>query len=222
VINGLGVSVSELQEIKYIFSSICILLPKGDLGSGWVWFGSLKSLLFLWRKHSWCLTACVEGQATTKCPETQHYNCTEDSFGNGYFWGCLLGWHGASLNIFYFHLRFLLIILTKFKVFAQLHFICSEITITGKDSGRGKDQMQDEKGTTEDEMIGWASLTQWIWVWANPQRWWRAGNASILQSMELQRVVHDWENEQQCHIEPQRHEQNSNWIVCWWEELLKH
>lgn len=31
VINGLGVSASELQEIKYIFSSICVLLPRGDL-----------------------------------------------------------------------------------------------------------------------------------------------------------------------------------------------
>ena len=70
MINGLGVSASELQEIKYIFSSICILLPKGDLWSGWVWFGSLKSLLFLSRKHAWCLTACVKGPATTKCPET--------------------------------------------------------------------------------------------------------------------------------------------------------
>ena len=64
--------------------------------------------------------------------------------------------------MFYFHLSFLLIILTKFKVFAQLHFICSEITITGKDSDGGKDQRQEEKGKTEDEMTGWASLIQRI------------------------------------------------------------
>ena len=40
---------------------------------------------------------------------------------------------------------------------------------------------------------GWmASPTQWTWVWANPRRWWRAGKAGMLQSMESQRVGHDW------------------------------
>ena len=56
------------------------------------------------------------------------------------------------------------------------------------------DWRQDEKG-----MTGWdawmASLTQWIWVWANSRRWWRTGNPGVLQSMGLQRVGHDWETE---------------------------
>ena len=31
---------------------------------------------------------------------------------------------------------------------------------------------------------GWVALsTQWIWVWANSGRWWRAGKAGVLQSM---------------------------------------
>ena len=45
---------------------------------------------------------------------------------------------------------------------------------------------------------GWmASLTQWIWIWASSGRWWRAGKPSVLQSMGLQRVRHDWATEQQ-------------------------
>ena len=43
---------------------------------------------------------------------------------------------------------------------------------------------------------GWvASLTQWIWVWANSRRWWRTGKPGMRQSMQLQRVRHhceDW------------------------------
>ena len=42
---------------------------------------------------------------------------------------------------------------------------------------------------------GWmASLTQWIWIWANSGRYWRTGKPGMLQSMGLQRVRHDWVN----------------------------
>ena len=38
---------------------------------------------------------------------------------------------------------------------------------------------------------GWtASLIQWIWVWANSGRWWRAEKPGMLQSMGPQRVGH--------------------------------
>ena len=44
---------------------------------------------------------------------------------------------------------------------------------------------------------GWmASPNQWIWVWANSGRWWRTGKPGMLLSTGLQRVGHDWENEQ--------------------------
>ena len=40
---------------------------------------------------------------------------------------------------------------------------------------------------------GWmASLTQWIWVWANSRRWWTTGKPGLLQSTGLQRVGHEW------------------------------
>ena len=37
-----------------------------------------------------------------------------------------------------------------------------------KDPNAGKDQRWEEKGTTEDEMVGWA---QWTWVWVNSRSW---------------------------------------------------
>ena len=43
---------------------------------------------------------------------------------------------------------------------------------------------------------GWmASLTQWTWVWVNSGSWWWTGRPGMLQSMESQRVRHDWVTE---------------------------
>ena len=60
----------------------------------------------------------------------------------------------------------------------------------------GKDWRQEEKGTTGQD--GWmASLTQWTWVWASSERWWRTGKPGVLQSTGSQRVRHDWVTAQQ-------------------------
>ena len=66
----------------------------------------------------------------------------------------------------------------------------------GKDPDAGKNWGQEEKGVTEDEMVGWQSLTQWIWVWANSGRWWRTGKPDVLPSMGSQRVGQDLAIEQ--------------------------
>ena len=43
---------------------------------------------------------------------------------------------------------------------------------------------------------GWmASLTRWTWVWVNSGSWWWTGRPGMLQSMESQRVGHDWVTE---------------------------
>ena len=57
---------------------------------------------------------------------------------------------------------------------------------------------------------GWmASLTQWTWVWVNFRSWWWMGRPSVLQSMESQRVRHDWAIE-------------LNWTECSkWDLLLE-
>ena len=43
---------------------------------------------------------------------------------------------------------------------------------------------------------GWmASPTQWAWVWVNSGSWWWTVRPGVLQSMESQRVGHDWVTE---------------------------
>ena len=43
---------------------------------------------------------------------------------------------------------------------------------------------------------GWmASLTRWTWVWISSGSWWWTGKPGVLQSVESQRVGHDWVTE---------------------------
>ena len=65
----------------------------------------------------------------------------------------------------------------------------------GKDPDAEEDWSQEEKGTTEDEMIGWHHWLLWTWVWVSSGSWWWTGKPGVLQSMGLQRVGHDWATE---------------------------
>ena len=68
--------------------------------------------------------------------------------------------------------------------------------LIGKDPDAGRDWGQEEKGMTEDEMVGRkASLTQWTWVWVSSRSWWWTGRPGVLKSMGLQRVGDDWASE---------------------------
>ena len=55
------------------------------------------------------------------------------------------------------------------------------------------------KAAEEGQNRGWdgwmASPTRWTWVWASSGSWWWTGRPSVLQSMESQRVRHDWATE---------------------------
>ena len=64
-----------------------------------------------------------------------------------------------------------------------------EKTVTlGKIEGRRRG---DDRGWD-----GWmASPTQWTWVWVNSGSWWWTGKPGVLQSMQLQRVRHNWATE---------------------------
>ena len=65
-----------------------------------------------------------------------------------------------------------------------------------KDHDAGKDWGQEEKGTTENEMVGWmASPAQWTWVWVNSGNWWWTGRPGVLHFMGSQRVRHNWVTE---------------------------
>ena len=66
--------------------------------------------------------------------------------------------------------------------------------LIGKDPDAKKDWRQ-EKGMTEDEMVGWHHQLNGHWVWVNSGSWWWTGKPGMLQSMGLQRVGHDWATE---------------------------
>ena len=66
--------------------------------------------------------------------------------------------------------------------------------LIGKDSDAGRDWGQEEKGMTEDEMVGWH---HWLdgQVWVNSGSWWWMGRPGMLQFVGSQRVRHDWATE---------------------------
>ena len=67
--------------------------------------------------------------------------------------------------------------------------------LLGKDPDAGKDWRQEEKGMTEDEMVGMASPTLWTWVWAGSGSWWWTGKPAVLRFTVSHRVGHDWVTE---------------------------
>ena len=56
----------------------------------------------------------------------------------------------------------------------------------------GKDWRWEEKGPTEDEMVGWRHWLSGQWVWVNSRSWWWTGKSLVLQSTGLQGVRPDW------------------------------
>ena len=67
--------------------------------------------------------------------------------------------------------------------------------LIGKDPDAGKDWGQEEKGTTEDEMVGWHYQLDGHGFWVDSRSWWWTGRTGMLQFMGLQRVGHDWATE---------------------------
>ena len=63
-----------------------------------------------------------------------------------------------------------------------------------KGTEAGKNWRQ-EKGTTEDEVVGWHHRLYGTWVWARSGSWWWTVKPGTLQSMGSQRIGHDWVNE---------------------------
>ena len=63
-----------------------------------------------------------------------------------------------------------------------------------KDPDAGKDWGQEEKGTTEDKMVGWH---HWLdgHGWVDSGSWWWTGRPGVLQLMGSQKVGHNWTTE---------------------------
>ena len=64
-----------------------------------------------------------------------------------------------------------------------------------KDPDVEKDWRQEEKGMTEDEMVGWHYRLRGHEFGSNSGSWWWTGRPGVLQSMGSQRVGHDWATE---------------------------
>ena len=61
----------------------------------------------------------------------------------------------------------------------------------GKDPNTGRDWRQEEKGMTEDEMVGWHHQL-YGHESASSRSWWWTGKPGVLQSMGSQGIWHDW------------------------------
>ena len=64
--------------------------------------------------------------------------------------------------------------------------------LIGKDPNAGQDWRKEEKGTTEDKMVGWHHQLNGQRIWPSSRSWWWTPKSAVLQSMGLQRVGHDW------------------------------
>ena len=67
--------------------------------------------------------------------------------------------------------------------------------LIGKDPDVGEDWRQEEKGTTEDEMVGWHHWLDGYEFWVSSGSQWWIEKSGMLQSMGLQRVRHYWVTE---------------------------
>ena len=67
------------------------------------------------------------------------------------------------------------------------HKLESSWNQAGKDPDAGKDWRQEEKGTTENEMSGFITITD---SKVNSRYWWWTGRPGVLQSRRSQRVKH--------------------------------
>ena len=66
-----------------------------------------------------------------------------------------------------------------------------------KDPDAEKGRRQEEKGTTEDEVVGWHHQLSGQEFEQAPGKWWKTGKPGVLQSVGSQRVGHYWMTEQQ-------------------------
>ena len=59
----------------------------------------------------------------------------------------------------------------------------------------GKDWRREEKGMTEDEMVGWHHQLDGHEFWVSSRHWWWTRKPGVLQFMGSQRVGHHWATE---------------------------
>ena len=176
-----GVNVKLLQE-GLCHTQVCCTQrpwPCGNKGpssqsygfsSGHVWMWELD-YKESWAPKNWCFwTVVLEKtlESPLDCKEIQPVHPKGDQFGvhwKDWYWS----WNSDTLATWYKELTHL-----------KRPWCWERLRARGEGDDRGWD--------------GWmVSPTQWTGVWVNTRSWQWTGKPSMLQSMGLQRVRHDWE-----------------------------
>ena len=85
---------------------------------------------------------------------------------------------------------------TSFLIFMEHSYTACPFSVSDGDSFFDKGLFSFKNRRIRGEWDVWmASLTLWTWVWARSGSWWWTGKPGVLQSMESQRVRHDWVTE---------------------------
>ena len=88
-----------------------------------------------------------------------------------------------------------------------------------KDTDAGKNRRQEEKGTTENEMVGWHHRLNGHEVWVNSGSWWWTGRPDMLRFTGSQRIGHDWATElnwTEYQLSP------GDWSVFWFARVASY
>ena len=67
--------------------------------------------------------------------------------------------------------------------------------LRGKSPDPGEDWRQKEKGTTQDQIVGWHHWLDGHEFEQSSSDWWWTGKPGVLQSMGSQRIRHNWATE---------------------------
>ena len=85
------------------------------------------------------------------------------------------------------------------KLKLQLWLPDAKSWLIWKDPDAGKDWRREEKGMTEDEMVGWHHRHNEHEFYLNSKSWRWTGRPGVLQSIGSQKVRHDWATELKSH-----------------------
>ena len=95
-------------------------------------------------------------------------------------------------------------------------------TDVGKDPDAGKEWRQEEKGTTENEMVGWHHQLDGQWIWASSGSWWWTGKPGVLQSTGSQRVGQNLATELNSFtLISNAYFSDTNCLTHWWQDLIR-
>ena len=163
----------HIKKQRHYFAKKCLSSQSYGFSSGHVWMWELD-YKERWVPKNWCFWSVVLGktlESPLHCKEIQPVHPKGNQF-----------W----------------IFTGRTDAKAETPILCPPDVknwLTGTDPDAGKDWRREEKGTTEDEMVGWHHQCNGRWVWVGSGSWWWTRKPGMLKSMGSQRVGQDWATE---------------------------